>query len=45
LLATIIQVVGLVLISTGIFLVSIPAGITVAGLSCLVLGIAIERSK
>jgi hypothetical protein len=45
LLATIIQVVGLALISTGVFLISVPAGITVAGLSCLVLGIAIERSK
>jgi hypothetical protein len=42
-LATILQVLGAVLVSVGMALVWLPAGVILAGLSALAFGIAMER--
>lgn len=44
-LASILQVIGLTAISLGLGLFSVPLGIIAFGASCLVVGIAIERSN
>jgi hypothetical protein len=44
-LATIIQLVGLGLITTGVMLFSVPLGLIVAGTSALLVGLALERTK
>lgn len=41
--ATILEIVGLCLVSFGIGCFNIPAGLIAAGLSCVVLGVSIER--
>jgi hypothetical protein len=43
--ATILQVVGISLVSVGVGLWFLPAGIIVAGLGFVLFGIAIERGK
>ncbi len=43
--ATVLQVIGLVAISLGLGLFSIPLGIVALGASCLIVGIAIERGN
>jgi len=45
LLPSIIQAIGLVTISIGLGLVFIPAGVTAFGISLLLVGISLERSK
>jgi hypothetical protein len=44
-LATILQVVGISLVSVGVGLWFLPAGIIAAGLGFVLFGIAIERGK
>jgi hypothetical protein len=44
-LATIIQAVGVCLISTGVALWSLPAGVCVLGAGVILFGIAMERGK
>lgn len=44
-LAEILQIVGLVAISFGLGIFSLPLGIVAAGVSALVVGIAIERGR
>jgi hypothetical protein len=43
-MATAIQILGAVLIVTGIALLSVPVSIIVAGLAAVFFGIALERS-
>jgi hypothetical protein len=45
LLATILQVSGLAAVSIGITMFSIPAGIIFAGISFILLGLALERGR
>jgi hypothetical protein len=45
LIPTILQIIGLTLTSTGITLLSIPAGIIFAGISFVLMGLALERGK
>lgn len=44
-LATILQVAGITLVSVGVGLWFLPAGVVVAGLGLVLFGIAIERGK
>lgn len=41
----IIQLVGLGLITSGVMLFSVPLGLIVAGLSAVLVGLALERTK
>lgn len=43
--ATILQVAGITLVSVGVGLWFLPAGVVVAGLGLVLFGIAIERGK
>lgn len=43
-LASVVQIIGFALVSFGLATVSIPAGIIAAGVSCLLIGISLERS-
>jgi hypothetical protein len=45
LISSIIQAVGLLTLSLGIGLIYIPAGITVLGVSAVLIGLALERGK
>jgi len=45
LISSIIQAIGLVTISIGVGLIYVPAGITVLGISCVLIGLALERGK
>jgi len=45
LLSSIIQVAGLALVSVGVGLIYIPAGITILGISCVLIGLSLERGK
>lgn len=42
-IANIVQIAGVILIGTGAFLVSIPAGFIVSGVLTVLLGISLER--
>ena len=42
---TILQVVGLAIISIGLGLFILPLGVVAAGASCLLIGIAIEKGQ
>ena len=44
-ISSIIQVVGLLTLSLGVGLIYIPAGITVLGVSAVLIGLALERGK
>lgn len=44
-MATMIQLVGLGLITAGVILFSVPLGLIVAGISALLVGLALERTK
>jgi hypothetical protein len=44
-LATVIQVLGITLVSVGVGIAYPPAGIVVAGVGLLLFGLALERSK
>lgn len=44
-ISSIIQAAGLVIISLGIGLMYVPAGITVLGVSFVLIGLAFERGK
>ena len=44
-ISSIIQAVGLLIVSLGIGLIYIPAGITVLGVSAVLIGLALERGK
>lgn len=43
--SSIVQVAGLAIISLGIGLIYVPAGITVLGVSLVLIGLAFERGK
>lgn len=43
-LSSALEVVGLLALSAGALLISIPLGLAVAGASCVALGIALDRS-
>jgi hypothetical protein len=43
--ATILQIVGVTAVAVGAGLVYLPLGVIVAGVGCVLFGIAIERSK
>jgi hypothetical protein len=43
--ATILQISGMVVISIGVGLINIPAGICTFGIACVLTGIAIEKDK
>ena len=43
-MATVIQIIGAVLIVAGIALISLPASLIAAGLSAVFFGIALERN-
>jgi hypothetical protein len=45
LLPSIIQAVGLIIISSGLGLIFVPAGITALGISFVLVGLSLERSK
>jgi hypothetical protein len=45
LISSIIQAIGLLVISFGIGLIYVPAGITVLGISLVLTGLALERGK
>jgi len=45
LISSTIQAIGLLTISIGIGLVYLPAGITVLGVSAVLIGLALERGK
>jgi hypothetical protein len=45
LISSIIQAVGLLTVSLGIGLIYIPAGITVLGISVVLIGLALERGN
>ncbi len=44
-ISSIIQAIGLLVVSFGIGLIYVPAGITVLGVSCILVGLALERGK
>jgi len=44
-LATIIQLVGLGLITVGVMLFSVPLGLIIAGASAVLVGLSLERNK
>lgn len=44
-ISSIIQAAGLVIISLGVGLMYVPAGITVLGVSLVLIGLAFERGK
>lgn len=44
-LASILQVVGLAAISVGLGLINVALGVVAFGASCLLIGIALERSN
>jgi hypothetical protein len=44
-LATIIQLVGLGLISLGVMLFSVPLGLIIAGAAAVLVGLSLERNK
>ena len=44
-ISSIIQAIGLLVISFGIGLIYVPAGITVLGVSAVLIGLALERGK
>jgi len=44
-LATMIQLVGLALLTSGAMIFSVPLGLIVAGISALLVGLALERTK
>lgn len=44
-LATVIQVLGITLVSVGVGLAYPPAGVVVAGIGLVLFGLALERSK
>lgn len=43
--ASLLQIVGLGAISIGLGLFSIPLGIVAGGVSCLIIGVALERGN
>jgi hypothetical protein len=45
LISSIIQAAGLVIISLGLGLIYVPAGITALGVSFVLIGVALERGK
>jgi len=45
LIATIFQAVGVAVISVGLGLFFLPAGVVAAGVGCLLFGLALERGK
>jgi len=45
LLPSIIQAVGLIIISAGLGSIFVPAGITALGISFVLVGLSLERSK
>ena len=44
-MATMIQLVGLALLTSGAMIFSVPLGLIVAGISALLVGLALERTK
>ena len=44
-ISSIIQAIGLLTVSLGIGLIYVPAGITVLGVSVVLVGLALERGK
>jgi hypothetical protein len=45
LLPSIIQAIGLITVSAGLGLIFVPAGITALGISFVLVGLSLERSK
>jgi len=45
LLPSIIQAVGLIIVSAGLGLIFVPAGIAALGISFVLVGLSLERSK
>ena len=43
--ATILQITGIAIVAVGAGLAWLPAGFIVAGLGCVLFGLALERSK
>jgi hypothetical protein len=43
-LATVLQIAGLVLVGVGVFTISVPVGIIVSGVLCVVVGVSLERA-
>jgi len=44
-LSSIVQLLGLVLVSIGVFMFSVPLGLIAAGIFATLVGVALERNK